>query len=99
MNENPTPFTAEQFRQQAVELSQAVAELQRRDNKLIDPQLYQSFVSKSEGHFTASSIVAFANSIDRDPGIILGRLENDGYLKHGNGMQSLRSKYHVQLRE
>ena len=69
------------------------------ENKLIDPQLYQSFVSKSEGHFTASSIVAFANSIDRDPGIILGRLENDGYLKHGNGMQSLRSKYHVQLRE
>ena len=69
------------------------------ENKLIDLQLYQSFVCRNEGHFTVPSIIAFANSIDRDPGIVLGRLENDGYLKHGNGMQSLRSKYHVQLRE
>lgn len=67
------------------------------ENKLIDPQLYQSFVRRNEGHFTAPSIIAFANSIDRDPGIVLGRLENDGYLKHGNGMQSLRRKYHVSV--
>jgi addiction module HigA family antidote len=67
------------------------------ENKLIDPQLYQSFVCRNEGHFTVPSIIAFANSIDRDPGIVLGRLENDGYLKHGNGMQSLRCKYHVSV--
>ena len=48
MNENPTPFTAEQFRQQAVELSPAVAELQRRDNKLIDPQ--DPFENETEFH-------------------------------------------------
>ncbi|MDO4538947.1 MAG: hypothetical protein Q4B54_12355 [Coriobacteriales bacterium] len=67
------------------------------ENKLIDPQLYQNFVRKNEGHFTASSIMAFASSINRDPGIVLGRLENDGHLKHGNGMQSLRCKYHVSV--
>lgn len=70
---------------------------QYAEDKLIDPQLYQSFVRASGGHFTEYSIVAFAESINRDPGIVLGRLENDGYLRHGNGMQSLRSKYHISV--
>ena len=64
-------------------------------NKLIEPHRYQEYVRESNGHFSKSSIVTFANSINRDPGIVLGRLENDGYLKHGNGLQSLRCKYHV----
>ena len=67
------------------------------ENKLIDPWLYQDFVRRSKGRFTMPSITAFAASIDRDPGIVLGRLENDGYLKHRNGMQSLRCKYHVSV--
>ena len=44
-------------------------------NKLIDPQLYEDYVHRSKGHFTATSITAFAKSIDRDPGIVLGRLD------------------------
>ena len=67
------------------------------ENKLIDPWLYQDFVRRSKGRFTMPFITAFAASIDRDPGIVLGRLENDGYLKHRNGMQSLRCEYHVSV--
>ncbi|MDO4404499.1 MAG: HigA family addiction module antitoxin [Atopobiaceae bacterium] len=67
------------------------------ENKLIDPELYQAFIRDNKMHLTAPTIIAFANSIDRDPGIVLGRLENDGYLRHDNGMQSLRRKYHVSV--
>lgn len=67
------------------------------ENKLIDPQLYEDYVRRNNGRFTVASIVAFAGSIDRDPGIVLGRLENDGYVGHGNGMQALRYRYHVSV--
>ena len=67
------------------------------ENKLIDPQLYQDFVRRNRGCFTLPSIVAFAKSVNRDPGIVLGRLENDGYVKRDNGMRSLRCKYHVSV--
>lgn len=67
------------------------------EDMLIDPSLYEAFVRESEGRFTAGRISAFAESIDRDPGIVLGRLENDGYIGHANGLQSLRSKYHVAI--
>ena len=64
-------------------------------DKLIDPMLYESFVNGSGGKYTVGSITAFAASIDRDPGIVLGRLENDGYIDRRNGFQCLRVKYHV----
>lgn len=48
MNEYQEIFTAEQFRAQAVELSQAVAELQRRDSQRIDPQ--DPFGNETEFH-------------------------------------------------
>ena len=48
MNENQEIFTADQFRQQALELSQAVAELQRRDAVTIDPQ--DPFDNETEFH-------------------------------------------------
>ena len=47
MNEEPI-FTPEQFRAQAVELSQAVAELHRRDSRLIDPK--NPFENETEFH-------------------------------------------------
>ena len=67
------------------------------ENKLIDPELYEAFVRTSGTHFSESSIVTFAGSIGRDPGIVLGRLENDGLLRRDNSMQSLRRKYHVSI--
>lgn len=48
MNEQQEIFTAEQFRAQAVELSQAMAELQRRDSKTIDP--HDPFENETEFH-------------------------------------------------
>lgn len=64
------------------------------ENKLIDPGSYASFVSR--GRFSADAVKAFASEINRDPGIVLGRLESDGYVQHGS-MQSLRSKYQVSM--
>ena len=48
MNEQQPIFTPEQFRTQAVELSQAVAELHRRDSQLIDP--HDPFGNETEFH-------------------------------------------------
>ena len=67
------------------------------ENKLIDPVSYESFIKESKGRFTIGNITAFAEDIDRDPGIILGRLENDGYVDHRNALQSLKIKYHVSV--
>ena len=67
------------------------------ENKLIDPALYESFVKESQGKFTMRSITAFAECINRDPGIVLGRLENDGYVDRRNALQSLKIKYHVSV--
>ena len=48
MNDPQNIFTPEQFRVQAVELSQAVAELHRRDSQCIDP--HDPFGNESEFH-------------------------------------------------
>lgn len=62
------------------------------ESKLVDPASYASFVGR--GCFSADAIRAFAGEINRDPGIVLGRLESDKYVRRGC-MQSLRSKYQV----
>ena len=72
---------------------------QYAQNALIDPVLYKDFVisviSKGGG-FSAKSITAFANKIDRDPGIVLGRLQNDKFVKYGDPkLEPLRHKYKV----
>ncbi len=64
-------------------------------SKLIDPALYDAFLRESRGRFTVGSVKAFADRIDRDPGIVLGRLENDGHVARCNSMQSLKRKYRV----
>ena len=43
-----------------------------------------------------SSIRLFAEQIDRDPGIVLGRLQNDRYVRYDDvNMSPLRRKYKV----
>lgn len=64
------------------------------ENKLIDPALYQAFLQERQGHFTEGDIKAFAERIDRDPGIVLGRLESDGRVAYGK-MPSLKCRYHI----
>ena len=65
-------------------------------NKLIPPNLYNEFIKKNL--FTISSIKNFAREINRDFGIVLGRLQKDGFVKYGDkrfiGMQT---KYRISI--
>lgn len=64
------------------------------EDTLIPPQEYQMFVRQNK--FDNMSIIRFANQIDRDPGIVLGRLLNDGKVEYSDwGLKSLRKQYKV----
>ena len=63
-------------------------------NKLIPSDSYERFIS--QGVFTRSSIVRFAHEINRAPGIIVGRLQHEKYIKENDPRyNSLRVKYKV----
>ena len=62
------------------------------EDMLIPNEQYQQFVE--DGRFDIQAIKEFASSIDRDPGIVLGRLLNDGKVNYEDRMlASLRHKY------
>ena len=64
-----------------------------QDSLITDAQ-YQKFIEKNK--FDLQSIVNFANSIDRNPGIVLGRLQNDKKVDFDDWtMKPLRHKYKV----
>lgn len=52
------------------------------EDKLIPPEAYQTFIQADR--FDVDSIRRFANLIERDPGIILGRLKNDRKVSYNN---------------
>lgn len=63
-------------------------------NMLIDPEMYTEFIQRND--FSLRAITAFAERINRDPGIVLGRLENDGLASYGNpSFRHLKTKYKV----
>ena len=65
-------------------------------DSLIDPDEYERFIKDKV--FSLGTIKAFADSIDRDPGIVLGRLQNDGLVRYDDcTLQSLRHKYKVKV--
>ena len=74
MNEQQPIFTPEQFRTQAVELSQAVAELHRRDSRLIDP--HDPFENETEFHDYQSDYAEIVPQI-RIPGCRIPLQAND----------------------
>jgi hypothetical protein len=41
---------------------------------------YRAFLSR--GHFDKTSIISFAQSINRHPGIVVGRLQHDGQIAY-----------------
>lgn len=64
------------------------------ENSLIPDEQYQKFIEC--GRFDLQSIRTFANTIDRDPGIVLGRLQNDKKVDFNDWtMKPLRHKYKV----
>lgn len=67
---------------------------QYAENALIPLECYQEFVRRNR--FDLQSISDFAEQIDRDPGIVLGRLQNDGKVPFDDWtLQPLRHKYKV----
>jgi len=67
------------------------------EDMLIPPEEYERFVKVNR--FDVYAIKSFANRIDRDPGIVLGRLQNDGLVRFDDWeMNELRKKYRVKVR-
>ncbi len=68
------------------------------EDKLIPLEKFQDFIKKDI--FTLDSIVKFAKEIDRDPGIILGRLQKMELIDYNDWtLQSLRHRYKVKISE
>ena len=66
------------------------------EDMLIPCDQYQQFIA--ENRFDIQSIRRFAKRIDRDPGIVLGRLMNDGKVSYDDwSLNSLRHKYKVKI--
>ncbi|MBO5278037.1 MAG: HigA family addiction module antidote protein [Lachnospiraceae bacterium] len=66
------------------------------EDMLIPWDQYQQFIA--ENRFDIQSIRRFAKRIDRDPGIVLGRLLNDGKVNYDDwSLNSLRHKYKVKM--
>lgn len=66
-------------------------------DKLIPSDKYKEFLSDKV--FSEESIRDFADSIDRDPGIVLGRLQKDGLVRYDDGnLKNLKHKYRVKVR-
>ena len=65
-------------------------------NSLIPAEEYEKFLSM--GKSDLKSIKVFADKIERDPGIVLGRLQNDGIVGHDDWeMKTLRHRYKVKI--
>lgn len=66
------------------------------EDMLIPCDQYQQFIA--ENRFDIQSIRRFAKRIDRDPGIVLGRLMNDGKVSYDDwSLNPLRHKYKVKI--
>lgn len=64
------------------------------EDALIAPDKYEEFIRRNE--FSIVSIKRFAESINRDPGIVLGRLQNDGLVDYNDWrLQALKHQYKV----
>jgi len=66
------------------------------ENSLIPMSYYREFIKN--GQFDKQSIIVFAKKINRHPGIVLGRLQSDEYVKYSDWrLKSLRCKYRVNV--
>ena len=63
-------------------------------DQLIPPELYSEFTDRRV--FTKESVLSFSESIERDPGIVVGRLQKDGYIEYKDKqLNALRHQYKV----
>ena len=67
-------------------------------NMLISEKSYNEFIRRKK--YTVQDVLDFADEIDRDPGIVIGRLQNDGLVDYDDyKMQALRHKYKVCIKK
>ncbi len=59
-------------------------------NMLITEKKYDAFVRK--GEFTKTSVISFANDINIASGIVVGRLQHDGYIRY-DWLNGLKRKF------
>ena len=59
---------------------------------LIPPEYLAEYLERTNQVFSAQSIMEFAKQIEVSPGIVVGRLQHDGYLKHSE-LNGLRRRY------
>jgi HTH-type transcriptional regulator/antitoxin HigA len=57
---------------------------------LIDPQSYAEYIAANKPYFSTRSIASFAESIDRHPGIVAGRLQHDKHIGFGHSRSFLQ---------
>ena len=66
------------------------------EDMLIPPEQYQNFIRNNK--FDIQAIKNFATEINRDPGIVLGRLQNDKKVGFDDWtLKPLRHKYKVKV--
>ena len=71
------------------ELDEKNADNWSRDN-LIPTEIFEQF--KAQKSFDIPSVVAFANNVGIAPGIVVGRLQNEGCIQH-NMLNDLKEQY------
>lgn len=62
---------------------------------LIPREDYKDFIKRSKGVFTEELIKSFSEEINILPGIIVGRLQHDGYLANKTTLNNLKTKYKI----
>lgn len=66
------------------------------EDSLIPREKYNGFIAS--GKFGLNDIICFAEAINRDPGIVLGRLQNDGVVGFDDWtMKPIRHRYKVKM--
>lgn len=66
------------------------------EDSLIPREKYNGFIAS--GKFGLNDIICFAEAINRDPGIVLGRLQNDGVVGFDDWtMKPIRYRYKVKM--
>jgi HTH-type transcriptional regulator/antitoxin HigA len=76
--------------EESVSSKEEVEANEQAKNWLIDPTVYHAFINSVQGrYFSREAIEDFARSLKRHPGIILGRLQRDGYVPYRNLRQLL----------
>jgi len=66
-------------------------------NELISKEDYENFLHETDKQFTPEIITSFADRINILPGIVVGRLQHDGYLEQQTPLNALKRKYIVTI--